>query len=400
MADKREGFRVRPFSGGKGEEAGLVTRKKDRLLDVLDAFYGAAEQQQDWVDALRGAAALFDASAATILTVEPESGDLRFFEGYNVPEEGVADYRDHVIHIDPRLRCVQENPGRDVFYDHLHHDEWAMDHDDYYAWLTRVPGFRYYAAARIVDTDEASAFFTIQRTRNEGHVDAGDLKLLRRLIPHLKRCTQMAIVLGEADFRRTSAHEALHWLTTATILLNGTGRILFANAEAELILRAGELLRQTRNGRLAATGWRTDNRLQQLIGGALRDLESPLDATPREMVIDRVGRGPVTLRVNPLLARERPIFGPDAALVVFVHDSDAAMAPSASRLRARYGLTGAETRLCRALLEGLSVSAHAERNGITVDTARSHLKRVLAKTGTDRQAGLVALLMREQPPTK
>jgi DNA-binding CsgD family transcriptional regulator len=58
-----------------------------------------------------------------------------------------------------------------------------------------------------------------------------------------------------------------------------------------------------------------------------------------------------------------------------------------------YGLTPTESRLADLLLEGLDVRGAAQRLGITIETARFHLKRVLAKTDTRRQTELMRLML-------
>jgi DNA-binding CsgD family transcriptional regulator len=62
-------------------------------------------------------------------------------------------------------------------------------------------------------------------------------------------------------------------------------------------------------------------------------------------------------------------------------------------LRALYGLTLGETRLTLLLLGGCSVEQAARLLRISVGTARGVLKKVFEKTGTDRQAALVKLLL-------
>ena len=63
-------------------------------------------------------------------------------------------------------------------------------------------------------------------------------------------------------------------------------------------------------------------------------------------------------------------------------------------LRTHFRLTGRESELALHLAAGLTPTAAAEIMGLSVATARQHLKSVLAKTGTHRQAELVALLSR------
>jgi DNA-binding CsgD family transcriptional regulator len=51
--------------------------------------------------------------------------------------------------------------------------------------------------------------------------------------------------------------------------------------------------------------------------------------------------------------------------------------------KALYGLTEAEARLTSGLLRGERLEDYAARTGISMNTARTHLKSVFAKTDTD-----------------
>ncbi|ASK89924.1 helix-turn-helix transcriptional regulator [Sphingorhabdus sp. SMR4y] len=54
-----------------------------------------------------------------------------------------------------------------------------------------------------------------------------------------------------------------------------------------------------------------------------------------------------------------------------------------------HGLTPAEIKLVDSIVGGLSVPEHAECHGISVNTARVHMQRVLEKTGSRRQTDLL-----------
>lgn len=62
-----------------------------------------------------------------------------------------------------------------------------------------------------------------------------------------------------------------------------------------------------------------------------------------------------------------------------------------------FGLTPAEFKLCAALAGGASLKACAKEWNRSYDTLRSQLKTILAKTGTHRQAELIALLNAFKP---
>jgi len=62
-------------------------------------------------------------------------------------------------------------------------------------------------------------------------------------------------------------------------------------------------------------------------------------------------------------------------------------------LREAYGLTPAEERLALLILQGLTLGEAEAVLNIRHSTARTHMKRIYAKTGARRQVELVRLLM-------
>jgi DNA-binding CsgD family transcriptional regulator len=67
-------------------------------------------------------------------------------------------------------------------------------------------------------------------------------------------------------------------------------------------------------------------------------------------------------------------------------------APAQDTLRELFGLTRTEAAITAALAEGHGLAQIAAQFHIGLGTVRSHLKTILAKTGTHRQAQLVALV--------
>ncbi|MEJ3866062.1 hypothetical protein WGU94_10275, partial [Campylobacter jejuni] len=63
-------------------------------------------------------------------------------------------------------------------------------------------------------------------------------------------------------------------------------------------------------------------------------------------------------------------------------------------LAATFELTPAQARLAARLARGDSVETAAQEAGVALATARNQLKTIFQKTGTHRQAELVALLHR------
>jgi DNA-binding CsgD family transcriptional regulator len=66
-----------------------------------------------------------------------------------------------------------------------------------------------------------------------------------------------------------------------------------------------------------------------------------------------------------------------------------------ARLQERFGLTVTEALLARHLAAGRSLGESAQRLGIRRNTARSYLRQIFGKTGTNRQSALVQRLLVE-----
>ncbi len=79
--------------------------------------------------------------------------------------------------------------------------------------------------------------------------------------------------------------------------------------------------------------------------------------------------------------------------VVFCHDPDREVETDEDTLIELYGLTHAETAVTLELQRGQRLAQIAERLLLSINTVRSHLKRVFQKTETHSQASLIRLLL-------
>lgn len=84
----------------------------------------------------------------------------------------------------------------------------------------------------------------------------------------------------------------------------------------------------------------------------------------------------------------------EAGAVVFVTRSEANNTVPENMLRSLFGLTVSEANLTTYFLESKVLAVAAGRSSIGINTARTHLKRIFAKTQTSRQAELVALILK------
>jgi DNA-binding CsgD family transcriptional regulator len=86
-----------------------------------------------------------------------------------------------------------------------------------------------------------------------------------------------------------------------------------------------------------------------------------------------------------------------ATAILFITDPEQTVLVRSEWLRQDFGLTPAEAGFTREILKADGVQAAADRLGISLATARTHLAHVFDKTGTRRQAELVRLILQSQP---
>jgi DNA-binding CsgD family transcriptional regulator len=95
---------------------------------------------------------------------------------------------------------------------------------------------------------------------------------------------------------------------------------------------------------------------------------------------------------------EKTAFGIDVpGVVMFIFESNLNNDKSSADVARIFGLTKAEARLTLAITNGMTATEYSSEHGISINTAYSQIKAILAKTGTQRQAELIKLVLEHSP---
>jgi DNA-binding CsgD family transcriptional regulator len=234
----------------------------------------------------------------------------------------------------------------------------------------------------------------IYRPRHLGDFDGEEIQLLQRLVPHLARALHVGRHMRASQPHQWQTEEALNLLNFAILLLAGDGRIVFTNRAAADLLRRGDGI-TSRGGKLAATEHTSNARLVTVVLQVANQAAQP--RTAQALHLDRgPARRPLQVWAVPLPhdSHSRLISTWRSDVMLLITDPAITLAPPIDVLRALYELTDAEAHLAAALLEDVRLDQYAGRAGISMNTARTHLKSIFAKTDTNRQAQLVHLLSR------
>lgn len=266
--------------------------------------------------------------------------------------------------------------------------------NEYYTLCMLPHGIRYTAALDLLCDNGQRISVRLCRPANARPFSAEEREFIGLLCSHIRRAVSTSTKLVQLDSERQLYARAISGRDIGIAMLDKTGRIMRTNAAAdrlfkdkdgisrvhdEIHLKQGEL-----NDRLRAL-------IQDTLAAQQRDETVPVQAlaVPRpsrkndyELVVKTV---PVD---RYLEQRNTP------HLTVFISDPATHVAISARTLITLYHLTPAEATLSILLADGKSLEDIAKASGITLNTARAHLRSVFQKTGVTQQSMLVSLVLK------
>jgi DNA-binding CsgD family transcriptional regulator len=224
-----------------------------------------------------------------------------------------------------------------------------------------------------------------------------NVRRMQRLLPHLNRALDGTLYLGRfADGTRQLA-SVLQLMPNPALLINGRGRVTFANTAAEALLRTGDGLLIDSGGDLQFTAAfpAESAALARTLAQALAVAAGTGDALGEPLRLTRPSGAP------PLLVLPVPLPPPTfelwnllepARVLVLIIDPAAQRQRKASTVQAAFGLTHAEARVAVLVADGLTGPQAAEALGISLSTVKTHLKRCFDKIGVHSQVALARLL--------
>jgi DNA-binding CsgD family transcriptional regulator len=213
-------------------------------------------------------------------------------------------------------------------------------------------------------------------------------RLFARLMPHVRRAIDIHRRLAGVRLQRDGMLQALDALRIGVLLTDRRGQVTFANRVAEDVLRVGDGLKLVRD-QLRAAKPEDTRRLAALIESAARTTLG-LGEGPGGMVALPTRAGaPITVLVSPCPRLDLL----EPAAFVFISQPIGSVPIDEHHVARQYGLTRAEVKLLRAVVDGKRLVDYAESADISLNAAKTHLKQLFAKTGSQRQADVVRMFV-------
>lgn len=240
---------------------------------------------------------------------------------------------------------------------------------------------------------------SVQRRADQEAFSPADVHTVRLLAPHLRRAVMIAETIDQRTSERDQLHAILDMISVGVVLLDQNESIVHANREATRLLDEASALRRDRD-QLTATHAQSAAELRTAIASAAQGITLNIAKTGIVVSVRNSSGPELAAWVLPLDGGLRRDLGASyqAKAAVFIRVlGDTSPVPAELFVR-RYAITPAECRVLLLVVQGMTVQTAAATLGVSVETARTHLKNLLAKTGTQRQAELVRLAMSALAP--
>lgn len=346
----------------------------------LDSLYEAAVVPELWPQVLRRFQEAARAVGAVLVAVTPNSN--RWISSSPEFNELVATHFNSFPGNGRTLRLLEQRHAgflRDI--DILSEEEMAQE--PVYRDFLVPQGLGTGVATLVASPTGESFILHAERERRQGHVEEELVARFDRMRPHLARAMLLSARL---EFERVlGAAQALNAIGLPAAVLDRDGRALALNARFEALVPAVAVDRPSRLGLV-------DMAADSLLASALQSAGQSVRATVRSIpVAHREDQPPMILHLTPIRGAAHDIFSRAASILV-VTPVVVKEVPTADVVQGLFDLTPAEARLAALIAAGHRPREAAAALGIMEETARSTLKRVMAKTGLHRQADLIGLL--------
>lgn len=362
--------------------------------DLLGSVYEAATESEKWPVALRRLADRLESHVAILASYDFESETGRIEHAFNVDERLVRLYSRRFGAANPWMQHAAhfQLPGLVWKGEQVVPQEELVETDYYKEFL--APQNIFHTLCAVVDKHGSSILhLRLGRPRAAPKYSDADVDLCREALIHIQRATHI-----QSDFKKHrviehAAMEALNHVSIGLAVVDSKGRLLAANALAHALIASGDGLVKNASGLEIRYRGRSRS-LHNLIADGARangnDAEQAADFLPLQQAS---GAQLLAALVRPLAADAAAPNGAQASLVI-ICDPERKGKLCEQALCRFYELTPAEARLAARLAGAARLDEAAMALGISIHTARTHLKRIFDKTGTDRQADLIRVLCR------
>lgn len=362
------------------------------LSGLIEAIYSTVADATRWPEVLRCIGEAVTGTQTLLFATEPDGAGLALRCG-DTPDDVLYPFLEHYASVNilsaPCDRMFGDGAAR---FSHVAVPDAIFEHSEFYQDFFRTNDLYYSMGVKCAASGGASTYLSIQRPWDLAPFSGSEGTVAALLMPHIRQALALQQRVQAQAAGSQTAERALEAFGTTVLGIDRQGYIRYANPAAERLLAKGTLLLQV-NGRLCAKHTATNQALQRKLRSVL-DLDAAFVGGRHEALVLADPNGHQDLRLVILPQRAHlPGFDPAVHAVVSITRVGDRALPRGSLLASLYELSPTECRIADLLLAGEDTQGIGDALRLTRETVRFYVKRILAKTGTHRQAELLALML-------
>lgn len=350
---------------------------------LLDQFQDAAVEPERWPSLIEDISAASGAAGLNIMAPAGRSSVCgllftdslaRIMEAYLSEAWNTRDHRARYIPLMKRRGVVLEG-------DFASRED--LESLEYYKFMASH-GFHQTAVVNF--TSGADDFFLVlQREYGSGGFENEDRAHFAALQSQLQTSSRILSLFSKSEMHgRLAAFERAN---VPCVFFDRQSRVVASNERAERLQSDG--IRILNKKLIASSPRETAN-----FDASLRKVIHATEQSSGEVVVlSRLEKRPILVRIERVQSNLKDVFFRAHTMALF-EDLAAPNNTEPDVLHRLFDLTRSESKIAALLIQGADLKAISDDLGIRYETARAHLKSILRKTETERQAELCLLLTR------
>lgn len=222
---------------------------------------------------------------------------------------------------------------------------------------------------------------------------------MRLLIPHFAKAVELGRAFDLLRSRYQAVLSALDHVQIGMCIALGRGDVIVVNREAERIFDQDDGINLAKDRTFVCRDPDVGRALAEAVQVAAHTSAGAGESAEIIMAVQRRSKAqPFLIEVTPLRDYAREVeTGLEGALVTVI-DPDNTTPFSTAMVADAYGLTPAESEVCRHLVDGWTNGRIADERRVSIDTVKTQIASILQKTLTRRRSELIRLVLKSSPP--
>lgn len=367
--------------------------RQETVLDLVDRIYAAAEDSGRWMAFLERLGHVAHSPLTALVFEDARSRQASVAQAVGFDPSFAREYEQHYAARNAWIAASSKfRPGDVITSEQLLPDDVFLQTEYYNDFLQKMDK-RYLLGTFPFRNQATFAHLSLLRPKRNGPFRNTESLLLQALVPHLQRALQLHRRIVELERCRDATGEALDRAPFGVALIDAKGIVLLTNRAADEIFSARDGLALRREGIVAEQSAQA-RELRVLLSAAMSaSVRGHLDSGGILAISRPSMKRPYTVLISPLHSVSSIFGATGPAAALFITDPERRVETNHELLRRSFGLTPAEATFADRLIRGESVEEAAAFLEITINTARTHIRHLLEKTGSRRQGALVRILM-------